>query len=140
MNAPAGNPLVHDPHYFLTRSLEPIRPFLDDPKVVEIAINKPGHVYVERFGADHMEHHLIDVLTEQEIENIGERVAASTKQFLNQANPILSAALPTGERIQVVLPPQLLTVDRLRSESRSSRTSRLKITGTMDRSIRCRSP
>ncbi|MVA12945.1 P-type DNA transfer ATPase VirB11 [Agrobacterium vitis] len=105
MNAPAGNPLVHDPHYFLTRSLEPIRPFLDDPKVVEIAINKPGHVYVERFGADHMEHHLIDVLTAQEIENIGERVAASTKQFLNQANPILSAALPTGERIQVVLPP-----------------------------------
>lgn len=105
MNAPAGNTTVHDPHYFLTRSLEPIRRFLDDPKVVEIAVNKPGHVYVERFGADHMEHHVIDVLTAREIENIGERVAAATNQFLNSANPILSGALPTGERIQVVLPP-----------------------------------
>jgi type IV secretion system protein VirB11 len=85
--------------------LEPIRQFLDDPKVVEIAVNRPGQVYVERFGADHMEHHEIDALTAREIENIGERVAAATKQFLNAANPILSAALPTGERIQVVLPP-----------------------------------
>src|SRR5690606_21713047 len=49
--------------------------------------------------------HEIDALTAREIENIGERVAAATKQFLNAANPILSAALPTGERIQVVLPP-----------------------------------
>nr|WP_210347957.1 P-type DNA transfer ATPase VirB11 [Agrobacterium rosae] len=97
--------MVHDPHYFLTRSLEPIRPFLDDPKVVEIAINKPGHVYVERFGAEHMEHHEIAELTAREIENIGERVAAATNQYLNSANPILSGALPTGERIQVVLPP-----------------------------------
>ncbi|SSC66795.1 unnamed protein product [Ciceribacter selenitireducens ATCC BAA-1503] len=68
-------------------------------------MNRPGQVYVERFGADHMEHHEIDALTAREIENIGERVAAATKQFLNAANPILSAALPTGERIQVVLPP-----------------------------------
>lgn len=105
MNVMVGNTTAHDPHYFLNRSLEPIRQFLDDLKVVEIAVNRPGQVYVERFGADHMEHHEIDALTAREIENIGERVAAATKQFLNAANPILSAALPTGERIQVVLPP-----------------------------------
>ena len=105
MNVMVGNTTAHDPHYFLNRSLEPIRQFLDDPKGVEIAVNRPGQVYVERFGADHMEHHEIDALTAREIENIGERVAAATKQFLNAANPILSAALPTGERIQVVLPP-----------------------------------
>lgn len=105
MNAMAGKTAVHDPHYFLTRSLEPIQQFLNDPKVVEIAVNRPGEVYVERFGAEHMEHHVIEQLTAPEIQNIGERVAASTKQFLNAANPILSAALPTGERIQVVLPP-----------------------------------
>jgi type IV secretion system protein VirB11 len=105
VNVMVGNTTAHDPHYFLNRSLEPIRQFLDDLKVVEIAVNRPGQVYVERFGADHMEHHEIDALTAREIENVGERVAAATKQFLNAANPILSAALPTGERIQVVLPP-----------------------------------
>jgi len=92
-------------HYFLERALEPLRQFLDDPKVVEIAVNRPGHVYIERLGADHMQFHAIDVLTAAEIQNIGERVAGSTDQFISKSAPILSAALPTGERIQVVLPP-----------------------------------
>jgi len=44
-------------------------------------------------------------MTNAEIVNLGERVAAATNQFISAANPVLSAALPTGERIQVVLPP-----------------------------------
>lgn len=107
MNVAAGNTTTirRDPHYFLNRALEPIREFLDDPRVVEIAVNKPGHVYVERFGADYMEHHLIGALTGDEVQNIGERVAAATNQFISRSKPILSAALPTRERIQIVLPP-----------------------------------
>jgi type IV secretion system protein VirB11 len=82
-----------------------LKTFLNDRDVVEISVNRPGQVYVERLGAAHMELHEIPVLTTAEIINIGERVAASTNQFVSPANPILSAALPTGERIQVVLPP-----------------------------------
>ena len=52
-----------------------------------------------------MEFHEVPELTTAEIVNIGERVAASTNQFVSPANPILSAALPSGERIQIVLPP-----------------------------------
>jgi len=92
-------------HYFLYRALAPLKTFLNDRDVVEISVNRPGQVYVERLGAAHMELHEIPVLTTAEIINIGERVAASTNQFVSPANPILSAALPTGERIQVVLPP-----------------------------------
>ena len=92
-------------HYFLYRALAPLKPFLDDRDVVEISVNRPGQVYVERLGAAHMEFHEIPDLTTAEIVNIGERVAASTNQFVSPANPILSAALPTGERIQIVLPP-----------------------------------
>jgi type IV secretion system protein VirB11 len=92
-------------HYFLYRALAPLKTFLNDRDVVEISVNRPGQVYVERLGAAHMELHEIPVLTTAEIINIGERVAASTNQFVRPANPILSAALPTGERIQVVLPP-----------------------------------
>jgi type IV secretion system protein VirB11 len=92
-------------HYFLYRALAPLKSFLDDLDVVEISVNRPGQVYVERLGAAHMEFHEIPELTTAEIVNIGERVAASTNQFVSSANPILSAALPTGERIQVVLPP-----------------------------------
>ena len=96
---------VKSPHYFLYRALEPVHAFLNDPAVIEIAINRPGEVYVERLGADFMEHHRIEALTSDEIQNIGERVAGVTNQFISRANPILSAALPSGERIQVILPP-----------------------------------
>jgi type IV secretion system protein VirB11 len=92
-------------HYFLYRALAPLMGFLEDQRVVEISVNRPGQVYVERLGSAHMELHEIPALTTAEIVNIGERVAASTNQFVSPANPILSAALPTGERIQVVLPP-----------------------------------
>ncbi|MCL7999751.1 P-type DNA transfer ATPase VirB11 [Brucella sp. 21LCYQ03] len=92
-------------YYFLDRALEPLRPFLNDPKIVEISVNKPGHVYVERLGADHMEFHEVHALSSAEIQNIGERVAGATDQFISKSAPILSAALPTGERIQIVLPP-----------------------------------
>jgi type IV secretion system protein VirB11 len=92
-------------HYFLYRALAPLQAFLNDRDVVEVSVNRPGQVYVERLGTAHMELHEIPSLTTAEIINIGERVAASTNQFVSPANPILSAALPTGERIQVVLPP-----------------------------------
>ncbi|RWB66028.1 P-type DNA transfer ATPase VirB11 [Mesorhizobium sp.] len=95
----------NDRDYFLYRALEPLKPFLDDPRVVEISINRPGHVYVERLGDEHMAFFSLPELTTAEIVNIGERVAASTNQFISPASPVLSAALPTGERIQVVLPP-----------------------------------
>jgi type IV secretion system protein VirB11 len=107
VNVAAGSStrISRDPYYFLNRALEPIKQFLDDPKVIEIAVNKPCDVYVERFGADRMEHHKILALTADEIQNIGERVAAATNQFISRTKPIVSASLPTGERIQVVLPP-----------------------------------
>ncbi len=99
------NAAENSPYYFLERALDPLRAFLDDPGIVEISVNRPGDVYIERLGADIMEHHHIPALSASEIENIGERVAGATHQFISRINPILSAALPTGERIQVVLPP-----------------------------------
>lgn len=105
MNAVSTELVRHDRHYFLYRALAPLKRFLDDREVVEVSVNRPGEVYVERLGADHMEFHDLPELTTAEIVNIGERVAATTNQFISAASPMLSAALPTGERIQVILPP-----------------------------------
>lgn len=105
MNEISTDFLAEERHYFLKRALSPLQPFLDDRQVVEISVNRPGQVYIERLGAASMEFYDIPALTDREIENIGERVAATTNQFISAASPILSAALPSGERIQVVLPP-----------------------------------
>lgn len=105
MNAAYAELASDNRHYFLYRALAPLKSFLNDRQVVEISVNRPGQVYVERLGSAHMELHEIPELTTAEIVNIAERVAASTKQFVSPAYPILSAALPSGERVQVVLPP-----------------------------------
>lgn len=91
--------------YVVEQALEPLRGLLDDPAVVEISVNKPGQVFVERIGQAHMEFHSIPGMTAEAISQIAQRVAAYTNQFVNTERPLLSAALPTGERIQVVLPP-----------------------------------
>lgn len=98
-------PSAINPYYFLERALDPLRQFLDDPQVVEISVNEPGVAFVERLGGAFMERHEIPKLTAVEIRNIGERVGAATNQFVSKSAPLLSAALPSGERIQVVLPP-----------------------------------
>ena len=105
MNVVSTERVRSDRHYFLYRALAPLARILDDDRVVEVSVNRPGHAYIERLGAAHMEFHHVPELTSAEIVNIGERVAATTNQFISAASPMLSAALPSGERIQVILPP-----------------------------------
>lgn len=99
---PAGTP--HRP-VFLERALLPLRPWLDDPQVIEICANGPGAVFVERLGDGEMLRHAVPELTSALIRQICERVAGATDQAVNEEHPLISAALPAGERFQGVLPP-----------------------------------
>ena len=90
---------------FLDRALAPLQPWLDDPQVVEICANGPGVVWIERSGATAMERHDVPALTALAIRHLAERVAGFSGQNVNEEHPLLSAALPTGERFQAVLPP-----------------------------------
>jgi type IV secretion system protein VirB11 len=90
---------------YLDRALEPLRPWLADPRVVEIVANGPGVVFVEVMGEPAMRRHEVPRLTSAEIRHLCERVAGATDQAVNEEHPLLSAALPTGERFQGVLPP-----------------------------------
>lgn len=90
---------------FLDLALGPLRPWLESPDVVEILINRPGEVFVEVLGAPAMERHLVERLGLDAIRNMAERVAGWSDQSVNEETPLLSAALPTGERFQAVLPP-----------------------------------
>lgn len=93
------------PSRFLSESLKPIQQWLDDPAVVEIAANGPGKVWIERIGADAMLEKAVPDLDADAIGFLAHRVAGSTNQAVNSEKPLLSASLPGGERIQIVLPP-----------------------------------
>lgn len=93
------------PHTFLNEALKPLKPYLNDPGIIEICVNRPQQVFIERAGVSGMEYFFLEDLSEKRIQQIGERVAQTTSQSVNAATPLLSTELPTGERIQVVLPP-----------------------------------
>lgn len=89
----------------LERALQPLADWLQSPDVVEIVLNRPGEVWVERLGQPAMERHLIPSMDEAAIRFLAERVAGFSDQSVSEETPLLSAALPSGERFQAVLPP-----------------------------------
>ena len=87
----------------LLEYLKVLRPFLDDPANTEIVINKPYEVITEsRAGWNY---HLVEGLSLEACENIAKLTATYSGQSLDERNPLLSATLPDGERVQIAIPP-----------------------------------
>lgn len=89
---------------WLDRCLAPLQPFLARDDVTDIWINTPGQLWIETLGGT-PQCHAIPELTEAHLARLVRQAAAITAQGINRAHPILSASLPTGERIQAVIPP-----------------------------------
>lgn len=83
--------------------LLPLHAIFAEEGVAEVSINKPGEVWVERYGE--MTQHDVPELTLEHLMNLGRLVAQSTEQVVSEEKPLLSATLPNGYRIQVVFPP-----------------------------------
>jgi len=90
---------------FLTKYLEFFDEFLTANDVSEICVNKPHEIWVERMGVPEMKHHSNKELTPDILLRLARLVASNTGQKIGAENPLLSATLPTGERIQIALPP-----------------------------------
>ncbi|MBA8877387.1 P-type DNA transfer ATPase VirB11 [Phyllobacterium myrsinacearum] len=92
----------------ISLAFAPLQFLLEAPDVVEICINEPHKVFVEySSGATHagMVPLTLPELTRERICFMAERVAADGHQFVNEEEPLLSASLPDGSRVQVILPP-----------------------------------
>jgi type IV secretion system protein VirB11 len=87
----------------LALTLRPLRPLLTDADVMELCINTPGEAFLEtRRGWVH------EVLPFADFEwctRLAKLAANSTQQRIDATSPLLSASLPGGERIQIVMPP-----------------------------------
>jgi type IV secretion system protein VirB11 len=99
-------PAVHESSA-LDLTLRALRPILSDHAVTELCINRPGEAFVEtREGWRCVPLEFADF---QWCMGLAKLVANSTKQRIDAESPLLSAALPGGERIQIVLPPATTT-------------------------------
>ncbi len=83
--------------------LLPIQPWLDDPDITEICVNRPNEVFCERKGK--WERHEVVELTGRHLLSLATATAKFMSNDVSDIRPVLSAILPKGERIQIVQPP-----------------------------------
>ncbi len=97
MAAPGKNTAVLD------SVTAPLRKYLDDANVTELVINVPGEVGIERRGGWTWESE--PALDYKSLMALATAAAAYTAQDINRENPIVSTIFPTGERVQIIVPP-----------------------------------
>ncbi|MBN8827177.1 MAG: P-type DNA transfer ATPase VirB11 [Sphingobacteriia bacterium] len=83
--------------------LTPFNRIFDEEGVSEISVNVPKEVWIEKRGDMRLE--IIPELDLEHLKSLARLVAQSTEQKVSEENPLLSATLPNGYRIQVVFPP-----------------------------------
>lgn len=87
----------------LDLTLRALRPILARPDVTDVCINRPGEAFIDtRQGWERQPLPFADF---DWCRRLAKLVANSTAQRVDEESPLLSASLPSGERIQLVLPP-----------------------------------
>lgn len=83
--------------------LAPLQQFLDDSSITEIVINRPREVLTE--GRAGWQTHQVAAIDFDWCMDIAKLVANLASAKISEELPLLSAQLPGGERLQVVIPP-----------------------------------
>ncbi len=83
--------------------LRPLREQLDAPGVLEVCVNRPGELQVETVNGWQVVN--APAMTQERCLSLATALATYCDQQINQERPLLSATLPTGERIQFAIPP-----------------------------------
>jgi type IV secretion system protein VirB11 len=89
---------------YLSHYLELFAPYLERADVTDIYVNRPQELWLECQGGA-IERHEVASLDVALLERFARQVAAQAHQGINREHPLLSASLPDGSRIQIILPP-----------------------------------
>jgi type IV secretion system protein VirB11 len=83
--------------------LSPFEEYFSRDGVTEVIVNRPYEVWVEQYGT--FSAYQIALLDFKHLRGLATLVAQSTEQMISEEKPVLSATLPNGYRIQIVIPP-----------------------------------
>jgi type IV secretion system protein VirB11 len=84
-------------------TLRALRPLLANADVMELCINRPMEAFLETRDGWHREP--LPFADFDWCSRLAKLVANATQQRIDATAPLLSASLPTGERVQIVIPP-----------------------------------
>lgn len=89
---------------WLETCLAPLAPFLARENLTDLYVNRPGEVWIEVLG-EAPRCCAAPELTGALLARLARQIAATSAQGVSREHPLLAASLPTGERVQIVLPP-----------------------------------
>ncbi|WP_269713803.1 P-type DNA transfer ATPase VirB11 [Caulobacter sp. NIBR2454] len=89
---------------YLSSFLSLLHPWLSRSDITDLLINRPGEVWFEVRGGG-MTREAAPAVTEQVLGRLARQIAGATNQGVSREQPLVSASLPDGSRVQVIAPP-----------------------------------
>jgi pilus assembly protein CpaF len=113
-----------------------LEPLLADETVTEIMVNGPENVFVERDGR--IEPTGVRFANEAQLLQTIDRIVSQVNRRVDESSPMVDARLPTGERVNVIIPPLSMIgpVITIRRFPRRFTLAQLVESGTIDEPTR----
>lgn len=84
-----------------------LEPLLEDASITEIMVNGPDKIYIERGGR--IEQVAARFSSAEQLLQTIERIVSTVNRRVDESNPMVDARLPSGERVNVIIPPLALS-------------------------------
>ena len=84
-----------------------LEPLLADESITEIMVNGPDNVFIERGGR--MQRIDAAFNGEEQLYQTIDRIVSLVNRRVDESSPMVDARLPTGERVNVIIPPLSLS-------------------------------
>ncbi len=84
-----------------------LEPLLADSSITEIMVNGPRDIWVERDG--HLTRVDTHFVSEAQLLQTIDRIVSAVNRRVDESSPMVDARLPTGERVNVIIPPLSLS-------------------------------
>ena len=112
-----------------------LEPLLADEDITEIMVNGPHDIFVERAGR--IERVDVEFADEEQLLQTIDRIVSGVNRRVDESSPMVDARLPTGERVNVIVPPLSLSGPTLtiRRFPRPYRLDQLMARGSLDQPI-----
>ena len=89
--------------FYSLRKLDVLQELLDDPKITEIMVNGPEHIFYEKGGCLYASDKKFS--SKEKLNDVIQQIAGSNNRMVNEAAPIVDTRLPDGSRVNIVLQP-----------------------------------
>ena len=84
-----------------------LEPLIADESITEIMVNGPSDIWIERDGR--LEKVNARFADEHQLYLTIDRIVSAVNRRVDESSPMVDARLPTGERVNVIIPPLALT-------------------------------